>query len=82
MRMRLKMSVEENGEIKQTIDKENFESYIEQDLSVKVSDSQWERISDDLDGRLANFIDSIMQDTAQDFKEGWYDEDGNSSATN
>lgn len=55
-------------------DKENFESWIDEGMSIKLTNEQWEKIVDELDGRVANFIDNLLYDVVQDFKEGVYDE--------
>lgn len=54
------------------IDKENFESYIDSSLSVQISDEAWYAIARDLDGRINNYIDAILEDLVQDYKEGVY----------
>lgn len=55
-------------------DKENFESWVAEDMSIPVSDEQWERIKDELDGRCANFLDEMIYDVVIDFREGRFDE--------
>lgn len=55
-------------------DKENFETWIDERLSVRLTDKQWEKIVDDLDGRVHNFLDNLIYDTVVDFREGVYDE--------
>jgi hypothetical protein len=54
-------------------DKENFESWIDESMSIKLTNDQWEKIVDELDGRVANFLDNLIYDVVQDFKEGIYD---------
>lgn len=55
-------------------DKENFETWIDERLSVRLTDKQWEKVVDDLDGRVHNFLDNLIYDTVVDFREGLYDE--------
>jgi len=54
--------------------KENFESWVDESLSTKLTKEQWEKIVDDLDGRVANYLDNLIYDTVVDFREGMYDE--------
>jgi hypothetical protein len=57
------------------IDKENFESYLDADLvDLPLSDELWERIIDDVEGSVANYLDELLQRTALDVQEGFYDE--------
>lgn len=55
-------------------DKENFESWIDEGMSIKLSDEQWKKVVDDLDGRVHNFLDNLIYDVVLDFREGVYDE--------
>ena len=53
------------------LDKENFESYLD---GATLTDSQWEKIADEIDGRVANFLDELLGIIVVDFEEGAYDE--------
>ena len=55
-------------------DKENFESWVDESMSTKLTNDQWEKIVDELDGRVHNFLDNLIYDVVQDFKEGVYSE--------
>lgn len=55
-------------------DKENFESWVDESMSTKLTNDQWEKIVDELDGRVHNFLDNLIYDVVQDFKEGVYGE--------
>lgn len=55
-------------------DKENFESWIDEGMSVKLSDKQWEKIAEELDGRVAKLLNNLIYDVVVDFREGMYDE--------
>lgn len=55
-------------------DKENFESYIDQELNITVTDEQWAKVVDELNGRVENFIDELVWQVVQDFEEGMFDE--------
>ena len=54
-------------------DKENFESWISEDLDFKLTDAQWEAIADEIDGRTANYLDEMIYDLVKDFRDGMYD---------
>jgi len=55
------------------IDKENFESYLDSELTP-LSDEMWTRIIDDVEGQVANYIDELLSRIALDVEEGNYDE--------
>ena len=55
-------------------DKENFESWIDETLETKLTDSQWEAVRQELDGRVENFLDEMIYQVVLDFREGVYDE--------
>ena len=58
------------------IDKENFESYLDADLvDLPLSDELWERIIDDVEGSVANYLDELLSRIALDVQEGFYDEE-------
>ena len=57
------------------IDKENFESYLDHTLvDLPLSDKVWKQIVDDVEGQVANYLNELMRDIAQDVHEGFYDE--------
>ena len=57
------------------IDKENFESYLDADLvELPLSDELWLRIIDDVQGQVANYLDELLQRTALDIQEGFYND--------
>lgn len=57
------------------IDKENFESYLDADLvELPLSDELWERIIDDVEGQVSNYLDELLSRIALDVQEGFYDE--------
>ena len=56
------------------IDKENFESYLNTNLDVKLTDKQWAYLVDEIDGRVGNYIDNLLTDLAQEVAEGEWDE--------
>jgi hypothetical protein len=54
------------------LDKENFESFL--DDGVTLTDEQWIAIADEIDGRVANYLDELLPMIVQDFEEGQYDD--------
>lgn len=57
------------------IDKENFESFLDADLvDLPLSDEVWKQIINDVEGSVANYLDELLQRTALDVQEGFYDE--------
>jgi hypothetical protein len=57
------------------LDKENFESFLDADLvDLPLSDEVWKQIIDDVEGSVANYLDELLQRTALDVQEGFYDE--------
>ena len=54
------------------LDKENFESFL--DDGVTLTDEQWIAIADEIDGRVANYLDELLQRTALDVQEGVYND--------
>lgn len=55
-------------------DKENFESWVDESLNTRLTDEQWDRIRDELDGRVENYLDQMIYDVVLEFREGAYDE--------
>ena len=54
------------------LDKENFESFL--DDGVTLTDEQWIAIADEIDGRVANYLDELLPSIVQDFEEGNFDD--------
>jgi hypothetical protein len=57
-----------------TFDKENVESHLSEALDVTIPDAQWASIASELEGRLWNFFEELLDLVKQDYKEGKYDE--------
>lgn len=55
-------------------DKENFESWVDESLQTRLSDVQWEKVKDELDGRVENYLDELIYMVVQDFREGAYND--------
>jgi len=51
------------------ITKSDFELWVED----KITDSQWEMIADEIEGRANNFIDELLANVLQDYREGEFD---------
>lgn len=55
-------------------DKSDFEYWVDETLSVKLTDDQWKKVVEELDGRVSNYLDNLIYDVVVDFREGLYDE--------
>lgn len=55
-------------------DKENFETWVDESGSTTLTDEQWDKVRDELDGRAENFFDEMIYQVVLDFREGHYDE--------
>lgn len=55
-------------------DKENFESWVDETLQTRLTEVQWNKVKDELDGRAENFMDELIYMVVQDFREGQYDD--------
>jgi hypothetical protein len=51
------------------IDKENFESYIDQSLETRITDVEWTVALDEIVGRVDNYLDNLLESLAQDYHE-------------
>jgi hypothetical protein len=58
-----------------SINKEDVERWADEEGSIKLSDTQWERVADEIEGRINLYIDGLLQDIVEDIREGFYDED-------
>ena len=54
-------------------DKENFETWVDMDGNVTLTDAQWEAIANEIDGRTENYLDAMISAVVQDFRDGMYD---------
>jgi hypothetical protein len=48
------------------ISKEEFEGWTEE----PITDEQWEKVADEIEGRTENYLDGLLTDLLQDFREG------------
>ena len=55
-------------------DKENFESWVDMSLETKLTDEQWERVRDELDGRVENYLDEMIYSVVLDYRNGDFNE--------
>jgi trimethylamine:corrinoid methyltransferase-like protein len=55
-------------------DKENFETWVDETGQTVLSDVQWEKVKDELDGRVENYLDEMIYNVVIDFREGMYDD--------
>lgn len=49
------------------LDKENFESYLE---DITLTDEQWLEVVDEIEGRTSNFLDELLGSLVIDIEEG------------
>jgi len=54
------------------LDKENFESYLID--GTVISNEEWQRVVDEIDGRVTNYLDELLPMIVQEFEEGEYDD--------
>lgn len=57
-----------------SINKEDVEPWANEEGEIKLSDTQWKKIAEELDGRINNFIDNLLYDIIEDIREGVFDE--------
>lgn len=48
------------------ISKEEFERWTE----APITDDQWVKVADEIEGRVANYLDELLAGLLQDFREG------------
>lgn len=48
------------------ISKEEFERWTEE----PITDEQWTKVADEIEGRVANYLDELLAGLLQDFREG------------
>lgn len=66
--------MENNNVTIDAITKEEVERWVDDNGLIKLSDNQWGRIADEIEGRINNYIDELLQDIVLDIREGVYDE--------
>jgi hypothetical protein len=52
------------------LDKENFESYLDESRATVISGEAWEAVAEEIDGRLENFLDELLPLIAKQFLAG------------
>lgn len=52
------------------LDKENFESNLD---GITITEQQWEKIADEINGRVENFISELLTILAAEVQEGEWD---------
>jgi len=50
------------------IDKENFESYIDDTLAHKLTDDEWEEICEAIDDAVSEYLDMELWHIVEDYK--------------
>jgi AcrR family transcriptional regulator len=64
------------------LEKENFETYLDQSGQSTITHEQWEQVAEDIDGTLENSADEIMARIADLIKRGVYFEGENEGVKN
>jgi len=54
------------------LDRENFESYFDEEDGIVITDELWDNIIDDIEGMVSNYLDEILNNLVLDIKEGTY----------
>lgn len=54
--------------------RDEFETWVAEDKSVKVTDEQWEKIVELLDSKISGFVDEVVYEIVVDFREGWFND--------
>ena len=52
------------------LEKENFESYLDESLNTVISPEDWETVAEEIDGRLENFLEELLPLIAKQFLAG------------
>lgn len=55
--------------------REEFETWVAEDKSVKVTDEQWKKIVEVLDSRISGFVDELVYELVVDFRDGFLDDE-------
>jgi hypothetical protein len=66
--------MENNNVTIDAITKEEVERWVDDNGLIKLSDTQWEAVQEEIEGRINNYIDELLQDIVLDIREGVYDE--------
>jgi len=53
-----------------TLDKENFESWLDESGQTTISNKDWEVVAEEIDGRLDNFLAELLPLVAKQFLAG------------
>lgn len=66
--------MENNNVVIDPISKEEVERWVDEQGMTKLSESQWEKVADEIQSRINLYIDGLLEDVIQDIREGFYDE--------
>lgn len=66
--------MENNNVAIDPISKEEVERWVDEQGMTKLSESQWEKVADEIQSRINLYIDGLLEDVIQDIREGFYDE--------
>jgi uncharacterized circularly permuted ATP-grasp superfamily protein len=69
--------MENNNVTIDAITKEEVERWVNDPMVIEkiiLSDTQWEAVKEEIEGRVSNYLDMLLADIVQDIREGVYDE--------
>jgi hypothetical protein len=56
------------------ISKEGFEQFLDESGATVLTLEEWEKISNEIEGRVENYLDGLLADIVLDYKEGHFGE--------
>ena len=69
--------MENNNVVIDPISKTEVETWVNDPMVIDkiiLSDTQWEAVKEEIEGRVSNYLDMLLADIVQDIREGVYDE--------
>jgi hypothetical protein len=57
------------------ISKEAFEQFIDATGGTVLTPEEWEKVSDEIGGRVENYLDGLLADIVEDYKDGHFGEE-------
>jgi hypothetical protein len=57
------------------ISKEAFEQFIDETGGTVLTPEEWEKVSDEIAGRVENYLDGLLSDIVEDYKDGHFGEE-------
>jgi hypothetical protein len=57
------------------ISKEAFEQFIDTTGGTVLTPEEWEKVSNEIEGRVENYLDGLLADIVEDYKDGNFGEE-------